>query len=308
MLVTLICCSSLLRSVMSVHVSGASVAFWRTSAVSWSPTSCNIWRQLTTFCSWKRFVFLSRGKYFSETCSNPSADTLPVKLIEPMYISTRDSSTLYRSYGPFTRVSVNSEFFFAVCVTQGQIVAQGTYRELQCSDLDIVSLLRSDEEQDRWSQTADPDRQSAHSQSTIPSQSSHCSDSRLLPQESSGNKELPVGALSPQTPACSFRISLSISSLHGIPSWIFSSRAEVWQLQAGRTKILTSIVPQAEMVPTMMEETRAEGNVSRHVYFKYFTAGCNLAVLMAIVLLSVIAEVSHGSYVLLFHLFSKPEI
>lgn len=210
---------------MSVHVSGASVAFWRTSAVSWSPTSCNIWRQLTTFCSWKRFVFLSRG---SETCSDPSADILPVKLLGPMYISTRDSSTLYRSYGPFPRVSVNSKFFFAVCVSQGQIVAQGTYRELQCSDLDIVSLLRSDEEQDQWSQTADPDKQSTHSRSTIPSQSSHCSNTRLLPQESSSNKELPVGTLSPQTPAWSFRISLSISSLHGIPNWIFSSRAEVF--------------------------------------------------------------------------------
>lgn len=45
----------------------------------------------------------------------------------------------------------------------------------------------------------------------------------------------------------------------------------------------------------MPEETRVEGSVSSHIYLKYFTAGCNLLVLLVIVLLSVIAEVSHGS-------------
>lgn len=45
----------------------------------------------------------------------------------------------------------------------------------------------------------------------------------------------------------------------------------------------------------MSEETRVEGNISRHVYFKYFTAGCNVLVLMVILVLSVVAEVSHRS-------------
>lgn len=43
----------------------------------------------------------------------------------------------------------------------------------------------------------------------------------------------------------------------------------------------------------MTEETRVEGNVSWHIYYTYFTAGCNILVLMLILLLSVIAEVSH---------------
>lgn len=45
----------------------------------------------------------------------------------------------------------------------------------------------------------------------------------------------------------------------------------------------------------MAEETRIEGNVSGHIYLKYFTAGCNVLALLAVVLLSVVAEVSLGS-------------
>ncbi len=45
----------------------------------------------------------------------------------------------------------------------------------------------------------------------------------------------------------------------------------------------------------MAEETRVEGSVGSHIYLKYFTAGCNLVVLLVIVLLSVTAEVSHGT-------------
>lgn len=45
----------------------------------------------------------------------------------------------------------------------------------------------------------------------------------------------------------------------------------------------------------MSEEARVEGNVSRHIYLKYFTAGCSILVLMVILLLSIIAEVSHHS-------------
>ncbi|XP_005744339.1 multidrug resistance-associated protein 4-like [Pundamilia nyererei] len=48
-----------------------------------------------------------------------------------------------------------------------------------------------------------------------------------------------------------------------------------------------------EVAQTITEETRAEGNVSGHVYLKYFTAGCNTLVLMVIILLSIIAEVAY---------------
>ncbi|XP_074483904.1 ATP-binding cassette sub-family C member 4-like [Sebastes fasciatus] len=51
----------------------------------------------------------------------------------------------------------------------------------------------------------------------------------------------------------------------------------------------------AETARTMAEETRAEGNVSGHIYLKYFNAGCNPVVLLVIVLLSVIAE---GAYIM----------
>lgn len=59
----------------------------------------------------------------------------------------------------------------------------------------------------------------------------------------------------------------------------------------------------------MSEEARVEGNVSRHIYLKYFTAGCNVLFLMVILLLSIIAEVSHHSHSNIFWLlyidFSK---
>lgn len=72
-----------------------------------------------------------------------------------------------------------------------------------------------------------------------------------------------------------------------------------------------SLVSQVETVRTMAEETRVEGNVSSHIYLKYFTAGCNRLVLLVIVLLSVTAEVSHCQHLTfkssypLFHLFSS---
>uniref|UniRef100_A0A669E2P6 Multidrug resistance-associated protein 4 n=1 Tax=Oreochromis niloticus TaxID=8128 RepID=A0A669E2P6_ORENI len=120
---------------------------------------------------------------------------------------------------------------------EGHIMVQGTYSELQSSGLDIVSLLRSDEEAHSvGSCSVDPEKLSLRSQWTIRSQGSHCSSSSLLLPDSSCTDQLPVVA------------------------------------------------------QTITEETRAEGNVSGHVYLKYFTAGCNTLVLMVIILLSIIAE------------------
>lgn len=76
-------------------------------------------------------------------------------------------------------------------------MAQGTYGELRHSGLDIMSLLRMDEEQDQLSRTGDLDKMSVLSQRTVRSHSSHSSFSSLLPAESTTNanaNELPVGA------------------------------------------------------------------------------------------------------------------
>ncbi|XP_034007075.1 multidrug resistance-associated protein 4-like [Trematomus bernacchii] len=51
----------------------------------------------------------------------------------------------------------------------------------------------------------------------------------------------------------------------------------------------------AETVPSVEEESRAEGNVSGHIYLKYFTSGLSPAVLVFVVLISVLAE---GAYIM----------
>uniref|UniRef100_A0A3P8TKI0 Multidrug resistance-associated protein 4 n=1 Tax=Amphiprion percula TaxID=161767 RepID=A0A3P8TKI0_AMPPE len=70
-----------------------------------------------------------------------------------------------------------------LALKEGHIMGQGTYSELQCSGLDVVSLLRIEEEQDR-TRSADPEMQSLFSQRTNLSHSSQCSYSSLLPPES----------------------------------------------------------------------------------------------------------------------------
>ncbi|KAM4560262.1 ATP-binding cassette sub-family C member 4-like [Odontesthes bonariensis] len=127
-----------------------------------------------------------------------------------------------------------------VVLREGHIMSQGTYSELHSAGLDVVSLLKSDEEQERRSRSADPERLSLHSQKTNFSRSSSCSYSSLLPSDGNCTDQLPV-----------------------------------------------------ETVRSIAEETRAEGNVGGHVYLKYFTAGCHPLGLMAIVLLSVIAEAAY---------------
>ncbi|CAG00980.1 unnamed protein product, partial [Tetraodon nigroviridis] len=133
---------------------------------------------------------------------------------------------------------------------EGQITAQGTYRELLRSGLDVVSLMRSEEEQEERAQTAELDQQSLHSQSSSRSHSSQCSFSSLLPPDRGKPpvREHDGVSRSPST---------------------------------------------AEPVPSLSEEARAEGDVSRRVYLKYFTAGCNAAFLMLILLLSITAEVAY---------------
>lgn len=87
-------------------------------------------------------------------------------------------------------------------------MAQGTYGELRHSGLDIMSLLRTDEEQDQLSHAGDLEKMSVLSQRTAHSHSSHSSFSSLLPAESIGNaNDLPVGA------------SLTFTHLFGPLTW-----------------------------------------------------------------------------------------
>uniref|UniRef100_A0A3P8TFX2 Multidrug resistance-associated protein 4 n=1 Tax=Amphiprion percula TaxID=161767 RepID=A0A3P8TFX2_AMPPE len=132
-----------------------------------------------------------------------------------------------------------------LALKEGHIMGQGTYSELQCSGLDVVSLLRIEEEQDR-TRSADPEKLSLISQRTNHSHSSQCSYSSLLPPESNSPEQPPV-----------------------------------------------------QTFGAFAEESRAEGNVSSHIYLKYFTASCSLLVLMVIVLLSIIAEVSPVTFLFL---------
>uniref|UniRef100_A0A3P9DI95 Multidrug resistance-associated protein 4 n=1 Tax=Maylandia zebra TaxID=106582 RepID=A0A3P9DI95_9CICH len=125
---------------------------------------------------------------------------------------------------------------------EGQIMVQGSYSELQSSDLDMVSLLRRDEEQEQLSPFADPEKLSLQSRKTM-----------------FKYKDVPGSFL----------------------------------------------VLQVEAIQTIAEETRAEGNVSSHIYFTYFTAGCSLLVLMVILFLSILAEVMS---IMLYYLVEYPAV
>ncbi|XP_070711624.1 ATP-binding cassette sub-family C member 4-like [Pempheris klunzingeri] len=127
-----------------------------------------------------------------------------------------------------------------VVLKEGHVMAQGTYNELQGSGHDVVSYLRSNEEQEHLSQSADSVLWLCDDSLSESSRASRSAYSRLLPPDSNWTDELP-----------------------------------------------------AETVCTMAEETRVEGNVGSRIYLKYFTAGCNLAVLLAIALLSLTAEVAY---------------
>uniref|UniRef100_A0A3Q2PI33 Multidrug resistance-associated protein 4 n=1 Tax=Fundulus heteroclitus TaxID=8078 RepID=A0A3Q2PI33_FUNHE len=74
---------------------------------------------------------------------------------------------------------------------EGHVMGQGTYSELQSSDLDVVSLLTKDVEP---SHSADSDKVSLYSQRTNFSHGSHCSHSSLLPSDSTCSDQLPVEA------------------------------------------------------------------------------------------------------------------
>uniref|UniRef100_A0A665T414 Multidrug resistance-associated protein 4 n=2 Tax=Echeneis naucrates TaxID=173247 RepID=A0A665T414_ECHNA len=78
---------------------------------------------------------------------------------------------------------------------EGHVTAAGSYGELSSSGLDVASLLRSEEEQEQWARSADPDKLSLRSQRTARSQGSFCSRSSLLLPETNSTDQLPAKAV-----------------------------------------------------------------------------------------------------------------
>lgn len=83
-------------------------------------------------------------------------------------------------------------------------MVQGSYSELQSSDLDMVSLLRRDEEQEQLSPFADPEKLSLQSLWTNDSHSSHCFLNCPLPPESTYTEHLPVCIFTKEIEHCYF--------------------------------------------------------------------------------------------------------
>lgn len=83
-------------------------------------------------------------------------------------------------------------------------MVQGSYSELQSSDLDMVSLLRRDEEQEQLSPFADPEKLSLQSRWTNDSHSSHCFLNFPLPLESTYTDHLPVCIFTKEIEHCYF--------------------------------------------------------------------------------------------------------
>lgn len=52
---------------------------------------------------------------------------------------------------------------------------------------------------------------------------------------------------------------------------------------------------QAEMVQTLPEESRAQGTIGMKLYIKYLRAGANIALLLFVLLLNILAHV-HRKY------------
>ncbi|KAM9344115.1 LOW QUALITY PROTEIN: ATP-binding cassette sub-family C member 4-like [Pholidichthys leucotaenia] len=119
-----------------------------------------------------------------------------------------------------------------VVLKEGQMVARGTYSELQGSGLDVTSLLEADKEQEKEGRTSVSGMASMSSMSSMSSLSSS-----------------------------------QYSLIEG-------------------TEQLNMVVQPEE------EESRFDGNVSLHMYVKYFMAGASLLVLLILILLNALAHVT----------------
>uniref|UniRef100_A0A3P8RDG4 Multidrug resistance-associated protein 4 n=1 Tax=Astatotilapia calliptera TaxID=8154 RepID=A0A3P8RDG4_ASTCA len=107
---------------------------------------------------------------------------------------------------------------------EGQIMVQGSYSELQSSDLDMVSLLRRDEEQEQLSPFADPEKLSLQSRWTNDSHSSHCFLNCPLPPESTYTEHLPVCIFTKEIEHCYFyKIVLFYLHFYMVPWYINKS-------------------------------------------------------------------------------------
>lgn len=174
-----------------------------------------------------------------------------------------------------------------LCCCQGQMVARGTYSELQGSGLDFFSLLREEEGQEE-------ERQSTTS---IPGIVSHClhtlSDNSMSSMSSlaSSRYSLIEGA-EPLTMVGVLRLlCFLIRPLEGrrySPFPCCSLQPDLkWCWMTGiETSLSRQVVQPAE------EERRSKGNVSLCMYVTYFRAGANFLVLLVLLLLNALAHVS----------------
>ncbi|KAM6893505.1 ATP-binding cassette sub-family C member 4-like [Xenentodon cancila] len=80
---------------------------------------------------------------------------------------------------------------------EGHVMVQGTYNELQHSGLDVMSLLRHEEDQEQISRSLDPDKVSLVSQKTHFSHGSHSSYCSLLPSDNNCIQQLPIEPVRP---------------------------------------------------------------------------------------------------------------
>ncbi|XP_061571906.1 ATP-binding cassette sub-family C member 4-like [Cololabis saira] len=80
---------------------------------------------------------------------------------------------------------------------EGHVMVQGTYAELQRSGLDVVTVLRQEEDQKRMSRSVDPEIESLASRGTNFSHLSHSSHCSLLPTEHDCTKQLHMEPVRP---------------------------------------------------------------------------------------------------------------
>ncbi|KAE8299274.1 Multidrug resistance-associated protein 4 [Larimichthys crocea] len=123
-----------------------------------------------------------------------------------------------------------------VVLKEGQMLACGTYSELQGSGIDFTSLLKEEEGQEERRST---------------------------------------------TPISVSRYPHTLSDNSSMSS-----------LSSSRYSLIDGAEPLSVVVQQTEEESRSEGNVSLHMYVKYFRAGANFLVLLLLIVLNAIAHVT----------------
>ncbi|MGH0118924.1 UNVERIFIED_CONTAM: hypothetical protein FKN15_054918 [Acipenser sinensis] len=197
---------------------------------------------------------------------------------------------------------------------EGHMVAKGTYGELQRSGVDFTSLLKKDEdEEDEQAPTEQNGSRSARCR-TI-SQNSVWSQTSSSQSTKDGTADLPPGHMVAKgTYGELQRSGVDFTSLlkkdedeedEQAPTEQNGSRSarcrtisqnSVWSQTSSSqsTKDGTADLPPAEAVTTVLsEENRSEGSIGVRLYWKYFIAGANCAVLLLLFLLNLLAQTAY---------------